>query len=110
MTDDPRNIFVNQRYGEEPKEQPQGNHDTHPKSTSDDYESKLAEMQRLAEKYQREGEGQLVKDIIANVLEQKARGKLTNRQLTEFAGRVSPLLNAEQKQRLNSLLEELLKL
>ena len=67
-------------------------------------------MKRLAAKYEREGEGQLVKDIVANVIDQKARGKLSNDQLIAFAKRVSPLLNAEQRTRLNGLLEELLKL
>ena len=67
-------------------------------------------MKRLASKYEREGEGQLVKDIVNNVIEQKARGNLTNEQLIAFAKRVTPLLNAEQRSRLNGLLEELLKL
>ena len=67
-------------------------------------------MKRLAAKYQREGEGQLVKDIINNVIEQKAAGKLSNEQLVQFANRVVPLLNGEQKQRLSELLSQLLKL
>ena len=67
-------------------------------------------MKKLAEKYQREGEGQLVKDIVNSVIEQKAAGKLSNEQLVAFAKRVSPLINAEQKQRRNGLLEQLLQL
>ena len=67
-------------------------------------------MKRLAAKYQHEGEGQLVKDIINNVIEQKAAGKLSNEQLVQFANRVAPLLNGEQKQRLSELLSQLLKL
>ena len=75
-----------------------------------DYEQKVRQMKELASKYEREGEGQLVKDIVNNVIEQKAAGKLTNDQLIAFAKRVSPLLNAEQRTRLNSLLQELLKI
>lgn len=75
-----------------------------------DYETRVAEMKRLAAKYQREGEGQLVKDIVNNVIEQKAAGKLTNQQLIAFANRVAPLLNADQKQRLSELVEQLLNL
>lgn len=114
---DPRNIFVNQReqYSEQTssaeqsvKEQPKT---TQPKTSSqDDYASKVEEMKRLAAKYEREGEGQLVRDIVNNVIEQKARGSLTNDQLIAFANRVSPLLNSEQRIRLNGLLQELLKL
>ena len=67
-------------------------------------------MKRLAAKYERQGEGQLVKDIVNNVIEQKARGNLTNEQLIAFANRVSPLLNDEQRGRLQGLLQQLLKL
>ena len=107
---DPRNMFFQQRqqYTESTKQQPkqQGAHEP----STGDYSKKLEEMKALAAKYQREGEGQLVKDIVNSVLEQKAMGKLTNEQLVEFANRVSPLLNAEQKSRLGALLEQLLKL
>ena len=120
--DDPRNIFFNQRmeYRKETQKQEktteQGNTTQQEKTTqqskttSNDYDAKVAEMKKLAEKYQREGEGQLVKDIVNSVIEQKAAGKLSNEQLVAFAKRVSPLLNAEQKLRLNGLLEQLLQL
>ena len=113
---DPRNIFVNQRQGytEQPTKTPpettsgqQGNTSQSPQS---EYEKRVEEMKRLAAKYEREGEGQLVKDIVNNVIEQKARGQLTNEQLIAFAKRVTPLLNAEQRSRLEGLLEQLLKL
>jgi hypothetical protein len=132
--DDPRNIFVSQRQGYQPASQPTGqnqqppnqggaqtsagnptagsNPNDAPKSTAtqSDYASKVAEMKRLAEKYQREGEGQLVKDILNTVIEQKAKGQLTNEQLVTFAKRVSPMLNADQRERLNQLVEQLIKL
>ncbi len=114
---DPRNIFINQRQQyTEPKteNEPPRYEEVKSKQTAsngqDDYNVKVEEMKRLAAKYEREGEGQLVKDIVANVIDQKARGKLSNDQLIAFAKRVSPLLNAEQRTRLNGLLEELLKL
>lgn len=108
MNEDPRNIFVNQRkqYAEpQPKQQ-----ETSENSQQKTYEERVAEMKALAAKYQKEGEGQLVKDIVNNVIEQKAGGQLTNKQLTAFANRIMPLLNSEQKQRLSALLEQLLKL
>ncbi len=132
--DDPRNIFVSQRQGYQPASQqpPQGQQSMPPpqggaqkpsptsagqSSTSGqkpfnqaEYEQRVAEMKRLAEKYQREGEGQLVKDILNTVIEQKAKGQLTNEQLVTFAKRVSPMLNADQRERLNQLVEQLLKL
>lgn len=136
--DDPRNIFVSQRQGYQqagaPQQQPpSGQNQQQPgqggtpktstappngqptggatsTATQSDYAEKVAEMKRLAEKYQREGEGQLVKDILNTVIEQKARGQLTNDQLVTFAKRVSPMLNADQRERLNQLVEQLIKL
>ena len=118
---DPRNIFVNQRqqYSEQQSTQTTQSHTDTPKQTQgtttqtspqSEYEKRVEEMKRLAAKYEREGEGQLVKDIVNNVIEQKARGQLSNEQLITFAKRVSPLLNAEQRSRLEGLLEQLLKL
>ena len=111
MSQDPRNIFVDQRkqYADPKAEDATTTEQTEseqPKS----YEERVAEMKALAAKYQREGEGQLVKDIVNNVIEQKASGKLSNKQLTAFANRIMPLLNSEQKQRLGALMEQLLKL
>ena len=114
---DPRNIFVNQRqlYSEKQPAETSQTHSETPSGTmqggqQNEYEQRVEEMKRLAAKYEREGEGQLVKDIVNNVIEQKARGQLSNEQLVTFAKRVSPLLNAEQRSRLEGLLEQLLKL
>lgn len=115
---DPRNMFVDNREGytqeEENKdnrsEQAQGEQHDSSGQKEKSYNQRVEEMKRLAAKYQREGEGQLVKDIITNVIEQKAAGKLSNEQLVQFANRVAPLLNTEQKQRLSELLNQLLKL
>ena len=120
---DPRNIFVNQRqeYSERQHAADSTNQSvttytganstqqggTNPQS---EYERWVEEMKRLAAKYEREGEGQLVKDIVNNVIEQKARGTLSNEQLIAFAKRISPLLNSEQRSRLEGLVEQLLKL
>ncbi|MGN1066726.1 MAG: hypothetical protein ACI4QH_02845 [Candidatus Fimimonas sp.] len=117
--DDPRNIFFNQRqqYADgakrdenQPETTQQQSKTASQQPSKSDYEQKVEEMKRLAEKYQREGEGQLVKDIVNSVIEQKASGNLTNEQLLAFAKRISPLLNSEQRTRLNGLVEQLLKL
>ena len=113
MEQDPRNIFVQQRQGyseKEPTETPKTQTTAGQQQGQDEYTRRVEEMKRLAAKYEREGEGQLVKDIVNNVIEQKARGQLTNEQLITFAKRVAPLLNAEQRARLEGLLEQLLKL
>lgn len=121
--DDPRNMFFNQRQeyaeGQNPQkttqqQTPQGGQQVGGGAqggvNNSEYEAKVRQMKELAAKYEREGEGQLVKDILNNVIEQKARGTLSNDQLIAFAKRISPLLNAEQRTRLNGLLQELLKI
>jgi hypothetical protein len=107
---DPRNIFFDQR-GETKEEDKTAATaaPTQPEGESE-IQNRIGIMKELASKYQKAGEGQLITDIINNVIEQKARGQLTNEQLMQFAKRVSPLLNNEQKERLNGLLEQLLKL
>lgn len=126
---DPRNIFVNNRqdsYSNSTSKANSASNNSQQQTTSGqsydkstvestiasnpELSERIAEMKKLAQKYQREGESQLVKDIVNNVIEQKARGNLSNEQLLQFAKRVTPLLNGEQRQRLNGLVEQLLKL
>ena len=107
---DPRNIFVNQRQEYSEKQTNTTTQQSSQPNAQSEYERKVEEMKRLAAKYEREGEGQLVKDIVNNVIEQKARGTLSNEQLVAFAKRISPLLNSEQRGRLEGLVEQLLKL
>ncbi len=130
MNQDPRNIFVNNRtnYVEETSSNttPTAGQNTSQNTTfahekgatcagqstnqQENVDQRIAQMQALAQKYQREGEGQLIRDIVSNVIAEKAKGNLSNQQLITFANRVMPLLNADQKSRLQGLLEELLKL
>ena len=143
MSQDPRNIFVNNRSGYTEQTQDsssqhnttgtgsagtsQARNSTTQGDATNQYttnngqtnnssignqtvEQRIKQMQALADKYQREGEGQLIKDIVSNVITEKAKGNLTNQQLITFANRVMPLLNSDQKTRLQGLLDELLKL
>ena len=109
MNNDPRNYFYNQRNNSTNNATKQ-TQSTTPHTGDKSVDEKIAQMQALAQKYQKAGEGQLVKDIVNNVIEQKAKGQLTNDQLVAFAKKITPLLNAEQRQRLNALVDELIKL
>jgi hypothetical protein len=108
MSNDPRNYFYNRRNNtaNTTTQQTNGTPNTGDKSIDE----KVRQMQALAKKYEKGGESQLVKDIVSNVIEQKAKGQLTNDQLVAFAKKITPLLNAEQRQRLNALVDELVKL
>lgn len=60
--------------------------------------------------YDKHGEDKLIKDIFSNVAQQKKQGKLTNEQIRQFVKNVSPMLNQKQKDKLNGLVEDLLKM
>ena len=60
--------------------------------------------------YDKNGEDKLIKDIFKNVENQKRQGKLTNEQILQFVKNVSPMLNDNQKKRLNDLVNDLLKI
>ncbi len=109
MNNDPRNYFYDQRKGA--NSQSNATQQSTTTTTGDKaMDEKIRQMQALAKKYEKGGESQLVKDIVSNVIEQKAKGQLTNDQLVAFAKKITPLLNAEQRQRLNALVDELIKL
>ena len=59
--------------------------------------------------YDKNGEDNLVQDIFKNVSEQKKQGKLTNEQIFQFVKNVSPMLNQNQKNKLDQLVQKLTK-
>lgn len=112
-SNDPRNMFVDRRTqyadGDDTGTQTAPSEKPHA-APQDNYQARVEQMKALAAKYQRDGEGQLVKDIVNNVIEQKAAGRLSNEQLQAFAKRIMPLLNSEQRARLTELVDKLIKL
>ena len=110
MNNDPRNYFYNQRNGANNQNSTTQQNSTTTATGDKAMDEKIRQMQMLAKKYEKGGESQLVRDIVSNVIEQKAKGQLTNDQLVAFAKKITPLLNAEQRQRLNALVDELIKL
>ena len=65
---------------------------------------------KLINYYDKNGEDKLIKDIFENVASQKRLGKLSNEQIRQFVKNVSPMLNQKQKEKLNGLVEDLLKI
>ena len=65
---------------------------------------------KLINYYDKNGEDKLIKDIFENVASQKRHGKLSNEQIRQFVKNVSPMLNQKQKEKLNGLVEDLLKI
>lgn len=60
--------------------------------------------------YDKNGQDKLLQDIYTNVLNQKKQGKLSNEQIKQFVKNVSPMLNQNQKKKLDELVEQLLEI
>ena len=60
--------------------------------------------------YDKNGQDKLVQDIYKNVANQKKQGKLSNEQIEQFVKNVSPMLNQNQKKKLNELVKQLLEI
>lgn len=75
-----------------------------------DDKNDFEKIKKIADYYGEKGENQLVKDIFSSVVKQKTDGSLSNEQLKTFAKQLAPLLNEEQRARLNELIKQLLDL
>lgn len=60
--------------------------------------------------YDKNGQDKLLQDIYTNVSNQKKQGKLSNEQIKQFVKNVSPMLNHNQKKKLDELVEQLLEI
>ena len=70
-------------------------------------QTKILELLR---KYQSSGGDKLLEDIFESVAKEKLAGRLSNGQILSFVKTVSPMLSADQRQKLNGLAEQLTKI
>lgn len=73
-------------------------------------EEQIEFLKKVAASYDGKGEDKLLADIIKNVISQKQQGKLNNDEIVRLYKTISPMLNADQRTRLEGLIEQLLKL
>lgn len=52
-------------------------------------------------------EGELMQDLMKSVAQGKKDGTFNDKKVKEFVDKVSPMLNAEQKKRMNQLLQKI---
>lgn len=84
------------------------NKNTTPKE--EDTQAQLEYLRNIASSYDGKSEDKLIADIIKAVISQKEQGKLTNDEIKKLYKTISPMLNQEQRTRLEGLMEQLLKL
>ena len=65
------------------------------------------DARETAESYKNKSDSELLGDIFKVANEQKANGNLSDEKLRAFAESVAPMLNDEQKNRLNGVIEML---
>lgn len=112
-TNDPRNMFFDQRkdINSAKAATGKGDSDTTAKEKKEFRENtavpptsqQINYIKNLAKYYDGKGEDQLIKDIYNNVKAQKESGKLTNAQIEQFAKTVSPMLSPSQREKLSEL-------
>ena len=61
-------------------------------------------IREKAKQYEGKSEDQLLNELFKKVSEGKQSGTLSNADLDNFAGQVAPMLNAEQRKKLQQLL------
>ena len=65
------------------------------------------DIRKTAEAYSGKSDSELLGDIFRMASEQKANGSLNDEKLRAFANSVAPMLNEDQKARLNGVLDML---
>ena len=62
-------------------------------------------IRKTAEEYAKKSDSELLGEILKTASQGKQNGTLDKAQIESFVKRVSPMLNEEQRQRLNSVVE-----
>ena len=68
-------------------------------------ETNNEDIRKKAESYVGKSDAELIGEIMKTARQGKADGSIDNDQLQRFAESVAPMLNQEQKERLNTVLE-----
>ena len=64
----------------------------------------VKKIEDIAKSYQGKSESEIMSDIFRIVRQEKAKGSLDNGQINSFANAITPMLNAEQKEKLKDIL------
>lgn len=78
-------------------------------STSEQSENQTDNIRKTAEEYAKKSDPELLGEILKTASQGKQNGTLDKAQIENFVKRVSPMLNEEQRQRLNGVVEMIAK-
>ena len=77
--------------------------------TSEQSENQTDNIRKTAEEYAKKSDSELLGEILKTASQGKQNGTLDKAQIENFVKRVSPMLNEEQRQRLNGVVEMIAK-
>ncbi len=72
-----------------------------------DQKKQLEKLKGMAKNYEGKSDSEILKDLSSAVKKGKADGSLTDEKIKHIAQSISPMLNSEQKNKLNFLMESL---
>lgn len=64
-------------------------------------------MKNTAAKYRGKSEGELMRELKQTVQKDKAAGTLTDKKMDNFQKKISPMLNEQQRKKLDKIMKEL---
>ena len=64
-------------------------------------------MKNTAAKYKGRSEGELMRELKQTVQKDKAAGTLTDKKMENFEKKISPMLNEQQRKKLEEIIKEL---
>lgn len=78
------------------------------KKTRGEKNVKLDEQMERINEYSKKSESELMAELIQMAVKGKADGTITDKSITEFRDKLYPLLNEEQRERLDNILSNIL--
>lgn len=83
--------------------------DSHKDETRAQSDTSQDDIRKTAEKYGKKSDEELLNDILSLANQERSKGALSDESLNAFARKLSPMLNEEQRQRLDQVLNLLKK-
>ena len=80
-------------------------HNNRQRQATDNSSLDEKDLRKTAQEYGKKSDAELLSDIMRAAGEGRKNGTLSDQALDEFAANLSPMLNAEQKARLQSVLK-----
>lgn len=79
------------------------------KDLSPEQRQQMQQLKKYADRYKNKSEGEIMQEIGAMAAKSKASGKLTDQQIDSFKSKLAPMLDAEQRKKLENIVNQIKK-